>query len=135
MKKITIQITVNVEYEQVHNDSDRVLKDLVRSLEDNIHQSVGLGMLGPSCINDELDVTRWEVNLKVVDPEKEKAQFQSDRQTNFAKISAFFSSDGPAVVANDLSPEDEPLSTFLVDVNGALREAFHKYRSNLREDK
>lgn len=134
MPKATIQITINVEYEQVHSDSNRVLDMLVRQLEDRVHQSVGSGMLSPPATNDEYDVETWDVKIKTIDPEKERAQFQAIRNDNFIKVEAFFSSDGPALSLNfhpNVSVEDIDAAI----INGALREAFHKYRAHVREGK
>jgi len=134
MTKALIQITIDVEYEQVHLDSDQHLKTIVTNLNDEVHQAVASGMLRPP-MSDEYDVKTWEVDVKILNPEKAKAQFQAERISSASHVTAFFSSDGPAVSVEipDADPPDHGLTLLISDINGACREAFHKYRAYLRE--
>lgn len=131
--KARIQITIDVEYQQVHDDSDRFIKDIVSNLESNVNQAVGSGLLSPP-MGDEFDVTTWDVAVARIDPEKAKAQFSAERATSFGTTKAYFSSDGPALEIHfdTTSSPYQDVQDWSADINGALREAFHKYQAHLR---
>ena len=131
--KISIQITFDVEYKTINPDSDQMPKNLLQGLEDCIHKAVGSGLLSSE---RECEIESWNTRLRLADPDKEKAQFQSERVTPFANITAYFSSDGPAVIANihgiPLGAASDAMELTLADINGTLREAHHKYVAHLR---
>jgi len=132
MKKSRLRITVDVEFESINEEvTTSIQRQIVSSIEDRINMLIRDG----GC--DEIG--NWTVKSSIEDAAKKTIQTQAERVTPFANIWAYFSTDGPAFVAEihrnfDTHAESEIMSLTLSDINAALREAYHKYILQLHED-
>lgn len=126
MKSIKIQISIDVEYESV---SDRTPEAITKLIEGSISRNSSRIL-----DVDDLEVRTWNVQAKIFDPNKEKIQTSAFRTTPLADVTAFFSSDGPAIHCSHVHDEEvNGLMQTLSDINAALREAHHKYIGLIRK--
>jgi hypothetical protein len=129
MKKSRIRIVVDIELE-TKEDLDTVNQKQILPV---IQKEVDNFILKQGCLGD------WFVRTKIEDPNKKHNQVVVDKKTPIGDISAYFSSDGPALhTANviDYHPGylDIPLDETFREINAALREAYHKYLTSLHSD-
>lgn len=135
MKTSRLTITVDIDHESVNEETfivTAIRRHLVSSLEDNLYLLTRDG--GAS------DIGGWAVRVKTEDLSKEAIQTNAERITPFAHINAYFSSDGPAFVAQlnthfDSKAEYQIIELTLSDINATLREAYHKYLIKINEDR
>lgn len=134
-QKISIQITLNVEYDTISKSPEEMGKYLMRNVDYKLRTILVDDLLRN--LGDDCEVSGWNLDVKQTDQIREQAQFRSEKITPFAHIIAYFSSDGPALVANihgiPSGAASDAMDLTLSDINGALREAHQKYLANLRK--
>lgn len=132
MKNLQFQLTLDIDLEvQDAQDEKDVRRRIITAIENHFYENL--------LHNDDTG----SLKIRATDPINKSLQTQAERVTPFANISAYFSSDGPAFVANIhhvstnyLNDSDNDILTLtLSDINAALREAHHKYLVKLHEDR
>lgn len=125
MKK-RIQVTIDIEYDDSLNPEKKLTNDIDVNLRN---------ILSEASFVEEIAL--WDMRITAADPDKHMTQFTAERKSEFFSIQAYASSDGPAVGIHLDNPEtlrDAQVSEFFnSELNGALREAYHKYLAHLRD--
>lgn len=129
MKKPRIRVIVDIELE-TETDLGTINQKQILPV---IQKEVDNFILKQGCLGD------WFVRTKIEDPDKKHNQVTVEKITPIGNISAYFSSDGPALhAANviDYHPGylDIPLHETFREINAALREAYHKYLTSIHRD-
>lgn len=126
MKNLQFQLTLDIDLElQDTEDEKDVKKRITAAIEDHFYERL--------LHQDD----NGSLKIRTSDPTKKTIQTQAERFDSLVNVTAYFSSDGPAFVAEIQHPLDslEKLTHFVfLEINAALREAHHKYIIKLHED-
>lgn len=129
MKNLRFQLILDIDLElQDTEDEKDIKKRIISSIEDHFYDKL--------LHSDDTG----SLKIRATSHTNKSIQTKAEKITPFANITAYFSSDGPAFIANIHGNGDPSRSSItavdltLLDINAALREAHHKYITNLLED-
>jgi hypothetical protein len=131
MKTIKLQATIEISYETPNGmSSEKLENDVRRALEHQIYLTT----------SGNVDISEWNLQIKTANPEKEKLLVQTHKNTPLGVVSAYFSSDGPALnfsmldrFPGTVGMDPDLLPMFFHEVTSALREVYHQYLRTTRE--
>lgn len=131
MKTIKLQATIEISYETPNGmSSEKLENDVRRALEHQIYLTT----------SGNVDIAEWNLQIHEVSPERiEKPLVQVHKDTPWGTISAYFSSDGPALnisvldrLPKTVGTDPDLLPMIFQEITSALREVYHQYLREVR---